>query len=552
MGIFLAALDATIVATIFTRIGSDFERSNDVSWVATSYMLTTTAFQPLYGRLSDVFGRKPVLIFALTTFLIGSAFCGMAPSMPLFIFSRAFAGVGGGGILTTTSIIMTDLVPLRDRGRFQGYGNAVFGSASMVGAPLGGWLADNVGWRWAFWVNLPVGGLAMLLITVFLKDYSGRAAKKPSAAPASSSPSTTTTTATTAATAAAAAPAAPLSIGDKLRRIDYAGCVTLVVSMTLLVLGLSLGGNERTWDDPLVVGSLCVGAAFLAAFVFVEGRLAAEPIMPLRILAQRTPAACYWTNFFSSMTSLASVFLIPLWFQVVLGNSAAQSGAYLVPKVVSSSLGSITSGVVMGRTGKYLTMTHLGLLVMAVAPLLFIVRWNESTSTIEYLFEIFIDGFSFGLILTTTLIAMLAALPSSDVAVGSAMSYLFRATGTVLGVSLSQSVFQAALAGELERRLGGRGEDARRAIEAARRAAADVRKTVPKEFLGDVVDSYRWAIKAGFAVCAACAVASLIGGLWIKKHELPTTRATRTAEDVAAAVGEDEEGRGRAVAAAAE
>ncbi|KAJ1547252.1 hypothetical protein HK405_006347 [Cladochytrium tenue] len=485
LGVFLSALDSTIVATILTRIGSDFERSNGASLSRTG---RGRGVLPLYGRLSDVFGRRRALLTALSIFLVGSAFCGLSPSLLSLIASRALAGLGGGGVLTCVSIVMTDLVPLRDRGRFQGYTNAVFGSAAMLGAPLGGWLADAAGWRYAFWINLPIGLAAAVTVAYFLRPpYYLRDTDE-----------------------AAAAGVNGASVWERVLSVDYAGCVLLVAGMTALVLALTWAGNELEWSDPTILALLAAAAALIAAFVFVEARVASQPIMPMRLMLQRTPAACYAMNFFSSMAALSTVFLIPLWFQVVIGTSTAESGSYIVPKIVSSSLGSITSGIYMGRTGSYRRITQMAAVGM-------------------YILEIAVDGFSFGTILTSTLIGMLAAIARTDIAVGSAMSYLFRATGSVFGVALSQSALQAVLKARLEATLGQRGPAGRAAADLARHAAADLRAVLPPEFLPDAIAAYEDAIRAAFAVCLACAAVSLLASLAVQDYDLGASAADQPA-----------------------
>ncbi|KAI8615236.1 major facilitator superfamily domain-containing protein [Chytriomyces sp. MP71] len=481
MGIFLAALDGTIVATVFGRIGTEFGRSNSGSWIATSYMLSTTAFQPLYGRFSDTFGRRTATLFALGVFLVGSALCGFATDLWSLVAARALAGIGGGGILTCASIIMTDIVPLRDRGMWQGYGNAIYASAAMIGAPLGGWLADTWSWRWAFWVNLPVGFFPLAVVALAIGNYN------------------------------------LVNDGcgwhEKVKRIDFAGVVSLVLGVTALVLALSLGGNEREWSDPVVYSSLFAGVILLLAFLAIEHWVATEPILPLRILFLRTPAACYWICMFSSVSALSIVFLIPLWFQVIQGQTAAESGVYLIPKIVASASGSILSGVLMKRSGKYVLLTRVSLLGMILSEVIMLTTWTSTTPDWQVLPVVAVDGFGYGVALTTTLTAMLSFLPAGEMGVGTAVSYLFRSVGSVLGIALSQGVLQALLKVELERRIGGEPG----VIELARKNAASLREVIPQPFLGDVLGAYEVALKGAFAVCLLFAVVGYLGAFWMQE-----------------------------------
>ncbi|KAJ3109303.1 hypothetical protein HDU97_007797 [Phlyctochytrium planicorne] len=483
--IFLSALDATIVATIYKKIGTEFNESNVDSWIATSYMLTTTAFQPMYGRLSDIFGRRTSVLAGLIIFIVGSVMCALANDLWSLVVARAIAGIGGGGTLTASSIIMSDLVSLRERGTLQGYGNAVFGMASLIGAPVGGLIADTIGWRWAFWVNLPLGLIPVIMIACFLTDYNIQ--------------KTTSTF-------------------EKLKQIDYLGIFSLSIGMIFLVLALSLGGNEFPWDHQYVLGSIGVGLGLVLFFVYVEGWFASHPIMPLRLLKIRTPLSCFLMCFFAAMASLSTVFLIPIWFQVVLGQSTSESGLHLIPKVIGASSGSIAAGIYMSRTGEYRTFTRLSMLLMVVADVLILVRWNIKTTEWEYIPYLIMDGFGFGSILTTTLVAMLAAVPQEDMAVSSAMTYLFRSTGTVLGVAASQAAVQGVLKTELLRRFTG--PDAARIIEIARKSAADLRARLEPDVIPIVVEAYIEAIRGGFMVCILCAGLALAASLLMGKHVL--------------------------------
>ncbi|KAJ3413558.1 hypothetical protein HDV05_007859 [Chytridiales sp. JEL 0842] len=442
-------------------------------------MLTTTAFQPMYGRLSDIFGRKSTMLFALVVFLLGSGLCGVADSLTFMNISRAIAGIGGGGIFTCSSIMFSDLVSLRERGRIQGFGNAAFGLGSMIGAPLGGWLSDTLNWRWAFWINLPLGLAPLFIITFMVSDYN---LKK------------------------------DVSIIQKLKQVDYLGIMALASSMCGIVLALSLGGNELPWTDPVVVGSLAGGFLLLGVFVLIESKVAAQPVMPLEILKERTPMSAYLVNFFSSMSALSSVFLVPLWFQALFGQSATQSGLYLIPKIVSSSFGSIMSGYFMARTGTYLGLTWFSCFCMVLAEGLILGLWGPNSKEIEYAGFLIIDGFGFGSMLTTTLVSMLAALPVKHVAVGSAVSYLFRSTGSVLGVAISQATLQAVLKTRLESTV--KGPDAAKIIDVARRSVTEMWTVLPRETLEKfVVPAYQDALRAGFIVCLTCSSLAFLASL---------------------------------------
>lgn len=273
----LAALDGTIVATLLSDIGSSFEKSNMASWLGTSYLLSVCCFTPIYGRLCDIMGRRGAMFVALISFGVGTILCGIAPSMETLIAARALAGIGGGGLTSVGSIIVTDLVPLKRRGFYQGLANCFFGLGAGLGGPLGGWLSDNYGWRSAFLVQIPIlfisGFLVWLKVHIPLKHTEE-------------------------------------SAWIKLRRIDWLGSATLVVTVSALLLSLTLKTSadvELPWSDARVWGLLVVSLVFGIAFVCVEKYVSKEPIMPMRLVTRRTPAFVAASNFLVSVLAFSVV-----------------------------------------------------------------------------------------------------------------------------------------------------------------------------------------------------------------------------------------------------
>ncbi|RKP04187.1 hypothetical protein CXG81DRAFT_2858, partial [Caulochytrium protostelioides] len=442
-GIFLSSLDNTIVAALYTLIGTDFRASDRAGWIVTAYMLCNTAFQPIYGQLADALGRRTAFLAGMTLFTVGSACCGVAPSMPALVLSRALAGIGGGGVLTTATIIMSDLVPLRQRGQLQGFGNVVYGAASLVGGPLGGYLADVASWRWAFYLHLPIAVPAILMGAWAIPDE-----------------------------ATTSRPPSP--------------------AMTLLVLGLSAaahgvtvvpdpasGGETAPWTIVLpwrtasVGGTLALGAALLAAFAWIETTVATAPLLPPRLWRQPTAVAALLANGFGSAAALASVFLVPVYFQVGHGVSAARAGLRLVPKVLGASAGSLGAGWVLAQTGDFCRPTWFGGFAMVVGDVWLMRTWRPVPRGVAPLerdaswqipmlswrdttLPLVLHGIGYGCILTTLLIAMLASTQSNsaraardDTAVASAATYLFRSCGALVGVAVTQMWVQATLLGKL-------------------------------------------------------------------------------------------------------
>ncbi|KKA17631.1 hypothetical protein T310_8428 [Rasamsonia emersonii CBS 393.64] len=382
MGIFLSAADQTIIIASYGKIGSDLNALNLTSWITTSYFLTLTSFQPLYGRLSDIFGRKACLLFAYVVFGTGCLFCGLAQDIKQLIAARVFQGIGGGGMTTVVSILMSDLVPLRDRGLWQGIINIIYATGAGVGAPLGGLLADYIGWRWAFIGQAPICLAAFISVSLLLK----------------------------------------LPVKDKgdwrakLRRIDFLGAVILVTAVSGFLLGMDRGSNV-SWSLPITIVSLSVSAVLFIAFVLVEIYVAAEPFAPGHIIFDRTLVACYACNFFSFGGWLAALFFLPLFFQAVDGVSATIAGVRLIPQVCAGVSGSLFAGFMMRWTGKFywITVFAYGLLT---------VKENQITNS--------------------DLRSVSNAAPE-DQAVVTACSYLFRSLGSIIGLSLSATVVQQIL-----------------------------------------------------------------------------------------------------------
>ena len=282
IGIFLAAADQTIIVSSYGRIGSELHALENTQWIATGYFFTVAAFQPLYGKLSDIFGRKPCLLFAYVVFGLGCLLCGLARSMNELIAARIFAGIGGGGMSTVVSILLSDIVPLRERGVWQGYINIIYSTGAGIGAPLGGVLADTVGWRWAFLIQAPMCAIAFLSVAfaLHLPNRDG---------------------------------AAWIA---KLKRIDFLGALTLVTAVALLLLGLDRGSNY-SWKAPITLVSLCVALPLFGVFALLESKVALEPFAPGHIIAGRSLFACYLCNFLGYGAWLAILFYIPLFYQAV-------------------------------------------------------------------------------------------------------------------------------------------------------------------------------------------------------------------------------------------
>ncbi|KAK6972161.1 Mfs multidrug transporter [Favolaschia claudopus] len=425
-GIFIVAIDQTIVVSSFAAIGSELNQLQNTSWIATAYMMTLTSFQPLYGKMSDIFGRKPCLLFAYAVFGLGCFLCGCARTLPELIAARAIAGVGGGGMTTVVSIIMSDIVPLRSRGTWQGIINVIFAVGSASGAPLGGILVDTVGWRWGFLIQVPALILAFASVTSSLH-------LPPTSSSTSHSSSSTLKT--------------------KLARVDFPGALSLVLTVFFLLFTLDRGGNIA-WNDTYTLLTLGLFLLFFTVFLLVELTYAAEPFAPKRIIAHRSLIFAYLANAFGFMSSFSMVFHVSLFYQAVLRAPPSEAGLWLLPTVFSGVLGSLAGGLWIQATGKYYWATVLSYGALFLGNILTVLEAGVlQTSAIGVAAATFVYSIGNGGGVTTSLIALIANAGPADQAMATAVSYLFRSLGSVVGVSLGSTVLQLSLRSALHKSL---------------------------------------------------------------------------------------------------
>ncbi|KAF8313424.1 vacuolar amino acid permease [Clavulina sp. PMI_390] len=485
--VFLGALDTTIVATLVSPIGSYFNASHQASYLGTSYLLSVCCFTPLYGRLADILGRKGAMLVGLTFFGVGTLFCGLANSMISLIVARAIAGMGGGGIMTVSSVAVSDLVPLKRRGLYQGLANVLFGLGSGLGGPVGGFMNDTFGWRWAFLVQMPV--LAISIILVIIK-------------------------------ANVPYPMKPTTFRQKLARIDWLGSLTLVAFVGCFLVAITLRtAEEMPWSDPMVWGLLLISGVSGVAFVLVEAYISAEPILPLRLLKQRTPLSVALSNFAVSVVAFSGLYNLPLYFSAVKLLPASEAGAHLLPNSVFLALGSLFAGWVMRATGKYWWL-NVGGCASSLFACILLSRWNDNTGTFELWFDIIPSGFGMSSVVTSTLIALISSVSREDMAVATGISYLFRTTGQVLGVSMSGALAQSILRTQLRSRINVPNAD-----ELIReiRHSTEIIRTLEPELRDAAVASWAIALRAVFIFNGAFAFLGMVACIPIQEFELPST-----------------------------
>ncbi|KGF80126.1 MFS transporter [Massilia sp. JS1662] len=463
----LGALDQSIVATALPRIVGDLGGMNHLSWVVTAYVLASTATMPLYGKLADQYGRRPMIFTALATFLVGSVLCGFAQSMTQLIAFRAIQGMGSGGFMPLAQIIIGDLVPPQERARRQGSIAIVFAVTSVLGPVLGGMMTDLLSWHWIFFINLPVGAVAFYAIA--------RSLRKP--------------------------------VQTHAHRIDYLGSVLLTTTITALLLILALGGTEWAWDSVQV--QVCAAlTVVLGGWLVVHLRRAAEPVLPPDLFHSRVFNIASIVMALTFMGLMGASVFFPLFFQLVMGSSPAHSGMMTVAMMVGMIASSTLNGRVLSRSGKYKAVQVAGL---SAAVLAFaVLAWGMDTARGYWIIEpaIFMLGAGLGLVMPNMTIVVQNALPVARRGVGTAMLTFFRSLGGLLGVTGSGAI--------LAHQVHAHGiADVARAASALPAAQALT------------VDVYRHAIANIFGAGALIVLAGLIALLFLPELPLAGQQADR-------------------------
>lgn len=499
LGVFLGAMDSTVIATLSAPISSEFQSLSLYSWLATAYLISNAACQPISGRLTDIFGRGPGLVLSNVLFAAGNMICGLAQDEYTMIFGRVVAGIGGGGLMSISTFVASDLVPLRKRGVYQGIGNICYGSGAMLGGIFGGLLNDHTkyGWRLAFLVQVPpvlVSGVAaFFLITI------------------------------------------PPKQSDKsyLARIDFTGVLLTVSFLVLLLLGLNSGGNVVPWVHPLPLTVLPLSAVAFGGFLWWESK-ATQPIIPVKLLMTRTILAACLCNLLCTMVVMTGLFYVPLYLQV-LGDTPTGAGIKILPSPVGVSVGSVTAGIVMNKTGRYVRIGISSLLSMIIGIVLFCLQ-NEHSPVWMTALAFFFVGSGYGAMLTTTLLACISAVEHSQQAVITSatcksslrlpgprtnMSDLARSLGGTVGVTIGSAIYQNVLKARLWERFG----DEPNAAEQISRIRDDLRELqhLPDGWYDGVIASFMEAFRGVWFTLLALGIGGLICVSLLKQHTLHST-----------------------------
>lgn len=481
-GMFLAALDQTIVATALPTIVGELGGLEHLSWLVTAYLLTSTASSPLYGKISDLYGRKRVFQAAIVIFLLGSGLAGLSQSVAQLIAFRALQGLGAGGVMVLAMTIVGDILSPRERGRYQGYIGGVFAVSSIAGPLLGGFIVDNLNWRWVFYLNIPIG-LVALAITGVALNIPFRRVDHP---------------------------------------VDYAGAGLLVAAVTSILLMTVWGGSEYAWSSPTIIGLGVAGTILTVLFVLQERR-ATEPILPLRLFANHTFTLTSGVGFIIGLAMFGSIVFLPLFLQTVTGVTATSSGLLLLPQMVGMLSTSITSGRLISRTGRYKRYPLIGTLVMALG-LFLLSTMNADTPFVQTAAYMILLGAGMGLVMQVLVIAVQNAVAHEDLGVATSSATFFRSLGGSFGTALFGAIMTSRLATNLAGLLpAGTPVDTARLTGSPATIAA-----LPAAVKGPVIEALTRSITSVFGVAVPFAVAAFIAVLFLR--EIPLRETTRFSE----------------------
>jgi MFS family permease len=409
LSLFVSALDATIVSTALPTIARDLNSASGYTWIGGAYLLANAASGPIWAKLSDIWGRKPIMLAALAVFFASSAVCATAKTMQELIIGRAFQGTAGGGLILLVHVCISDLFSLRQRSLLMGFTEGIWALAGGIGPVLGGIFASLVTWRWCFYINLPISGFAALLILLFLDIKHEHT-----------------------------------SFLDGVKAVDWFGIFTFLGFTLMILLGLDFGGVLFPWDSAKVIALLVVGGAMIFAFIYSETKVAKYPLIPMTLFRRGTNVAAFLVVFFHGFVFIAGEYYMPLYFQAVLEASPLRSGLLLLPFIVTGAIAGVLCGVVMHRTGRFCEIIWVGTVLLTIGFGLF-VSFDAYTSTAKAVGFLIVGGIGSGILFEAPMIAIQSQVEQQDVATATATLSFIRNIGVSISIIIGGTIFQNSM-----------------------------------------------------------------------------------------------------------
>ncbi|KAJ7711441.1 major facilitator superfamily domain-containing protein [Mycena metata] len=505
--VFLASLDNTIVTTALPTITEHLHgTASDYSWTGVSYLLCSGASMPLWGKLSDVVGRKPILYPCIALFLLGSGLCGAATSMTFLIGCRALQGIGGGGIIVMVQVVLSDIVSLQDRGKYASVIGGCWGIASILGPLLGGILTERLSWRWIFWINLPTGGLATLLLTFCLNLN----------------------------------PTRKLTFEEFLQKFDFLGVSLLMSGTGTLLAGFSLAADNG-WNSRSTIGLLVVGPVLLLLAGIVESRTTRMAVIPPRLFTTRTTLSLFGLAFFHAIGFMCTNFYLPVMFQGVNGDSPLISGVKMFPVALGGSVATVVIGPIVTATKRTRPFIWSGTALMTLGAGLLITLSEKSSLGQEMGFSL-IQGLGTGFLFQPPLIALQAAMPLKDMAACTGAFYLVRTLGSTLGISLGGVAFQSQLAIRLRAIPALTGTSAEASIFQGN--YKDIKLILPVELRQQVIVALSRSLRTIYIMLTPLAGTTFLLSLLVRHYSLERNfvQKTRPSEEAEPQIEADEKG----------
>ena len=486
--LFSSALNGTIVSTAIPTICAEFSSAAGYAWIGGAYLLATGASAPIWAKVSDIWGRKPILLISSGLWIATCILCALAKNMPMLIVGRALQGTAGGGLIQLVNIIICDLFSLRSRALFIGLLEVMWAVAGGIGPVLGGVFSQYATWRWIFWINVPVGACAFALLALFLDVHNPRTRFK-----------------------------------DGAKAVDWAGTFSMLGLVLMLLLGLNFGGVVFPWSSPKVIVLIAVGLLMTIVFVFSEKKLAKYPLVPLRLLTHRSNVACFIITFVHEYSVLSSEYYLPLYFQSVQQASPSRSGVLVLPFSVVTAVGGIVCGLLIWKTGRYLELTYIGLFLLTLGEGL-LIKLGAESSLVEIVVYQIICGAGAGLLFEPPMIAIQALSSQDDVATAVGTLAFIRAIATSLAAVIGGVIFQNGMdeqSANLQRAgLSSSALDMLRGSNAGANIEQVMKIVTERAQQNAVKMAYASSMKYIWVVCTCLVFVGLISSLMMKRAEL--------------------------------